>query len=234
MKLREWMRPVVSGLRAASLGLVGVLLGACERKPANEPPEMQGIDVIGLVEAKDAPLLDLAAGDFVEAVWDEGVWVFYQQSVRMAANPLSAKSSGIAWLVISAPGDAKAETVAVLLAQARAAEVARIDLLTRRASAAREARALTLTSAGDDQIQPLQINVAADGGVTIGTGPSEASFPALAQLKPTLEMYAAAARAAGSAPQATVIHQPETDFQRVVDVFGKLASHGILTDWGME
>lgn len=235
-----WMKRFeqeMAGDRKASVGAgwwlvvaVALVWGGCERRPVAALPELRGIGMTGLVEGKDAPLFEAAAGSFIEAVWKDGAWHFHQGDVLLAADPLGT-GSGVSRLVISAPGDAKAAEVADMVRRARMAGVSRIELLVRRASSASEPRALVLVARSSGAIEPMLIGVAADGGVSTGTGASQSAHPSLARLVPTLELFEAAARAAGSEPSALVVHRPEADYQRVVDAIGALAKFGIQADW---
>lgn len=206
-------------------------LVSCDRKSTPLAQELKGSKLVGLVEAKDAPLLDQEMGNLTEAVWQDGQWNFYQnESVLKDEDPLSA-SAKVNCLVISAPGDVKAAVVYDLVKLATAAEVSRIELLGRRASAPDEMRTISIDMEASGEIEPLLVSIMDDGTFTIGAGASLEPIPNLLALRPMLEIFRAAAQAAGCSPQVLVHHAPQVGYQPLIDAFNECANHKIRLIW---
>jgi|694.fasta_scaffold54066_2 hypothetical protein len=211
------------------LPLTGLV--SCDRKMPPVAQELKGSNLAGLVEAKDAPLLEQEMGNLTEAVWQNGQWIFYQNgSTLKGDDPLSA-STKIDCLVISAPGDVKAAVVYDLVKLATAAQVSRIELLGRRASDPDEVRTISIDMEISGEIEPLLVSNMDDGTFTIGTGASLERIPNLLTLRPMLDIFSAAAQAAGCSPQVLVHHAPEVGYQQLIDAFNECANHNIRLIW---
>lgn len=85
------------------------------------------------------------------------------------------------------------------------------------------------------KIEPMFIRVDAGGIIYTGTGPSQQTLDTdpsvrdLPLLTSQLELYASAARSAGSNPLVQIYVDPGATQQRVIDVLNSLAGEGITS-----
>jgi len=230
-----------------TLGML--MVAGCRDAPesAEAPDPALGHALPGLVFAANAPVFDTGDSAYTELVRNEDLWKIHhggawradchsEEEIYQAMRPIWNQDSG-SRILISAAGDIAFREIRELIRGGARAGFWRVDFLvaTGKRGGANHALCLKLPRMGwsPPEHEPFFIIIDAQGVVSSGTGASrkvldrDPAVHALPKLNALLQFYVAAANAENCKPYCQVYADPESSYQRVIDLLSCFHANGI-------
>ena len=225
-------------------------LGSCRKAPTIP---VHGLLMENLPTATNAPLFSPAKQSFTEALFENGHWKIFHNGQLLqpdllndeeygrfkAAREQSITQGNTPALLISAPGETRFREIRNIVREAARAGFSDIWFLASNFTSKPETGAfhlaLPLADGGKErpQIEPFFIQITSENIIYTGTGSSralldrDAADHSLPKLNQQLELYAAAARAANCSVVLQVHVDPESTYQRLIDLMSRFHAHQI-------